>query len=57
MLAKTKLNTIEVLIFKIFIDSNIGHDEFLSENNMLEEYDDMKEVKILIINVFNKKKY
>ena len=23
---------------------------------MLEEYDDMKEVKILIINVFNKKK-
>ena len=37
------LYTIEVLIFKAFIDSNIGHDEFVSVNNVLKEYDGMKE--------------
>ena len=43
MLPKTKLNTIEVLIFKGLIDSNISHDEFVSAKNVLTEYDDMKE--------------
>ena len=43
MLPKTKLNTIEVLIFKGLIDSNISHDEFASAKNVLTEYDDMKE--------------
>ena len=43
MLPKTKLNTIEVLIFKGLIDSNISHDEFVSAKNLLTEYDDMKE--------------
>ena len=38
LLAKAKLNTIEVLI-----DSNISYDEFALLNNMLKEYDDMKE--------------
>ena len=38
LLAKAKLNTIEVLI-----DSNISYDEFALINNMLKEYDDMKE--------------
>ena len=43
MLPKTKLNTIEVLIFKGLINSNISHDEFVSAKNVLTEYDDMKE--------------
>ena len=43
MLPKTKLNTIEVLIFKGLIDSNISHDQFVSAKNVLTEYDDMKE--------------
>ena len=43
MIPKTKLNTIEVLIFKGLIDSNISHDEFVSAKNVLTEYDDMKE--------------
>ena len=47
LFAKTKLNTIDVLISKTLIDSNIGHDEFVSINNVLNEYEDMKkEIKI-----------
>ena len=42
MLAKTKLNTI-VLISRALIHSNISHDKFVSVNNTLEEYDDIKE--------------
>ena len=42
MLAKPKLNIIEVLIFRALIDSNISHDEFVSVNNVLKEYDDIK---------------
>ena len=49
LLAKTKLNTIDVLIPKTLIDSNIGHDEFVSINNVLDEYEDMKK-KIEISN-------
>ena len=43
MLAKSKLNSIEVLISKALIDSNISHGEFVLINNVLKEYDDMKE--------------
>ena len=43
LLAKYKLNSIEVLISKVLIDSNITHDEFVSTNNVLKEYDNMKE--------------
>ena len=43
MLAKFKLNSIEVFISKVLIDSNIGHDEFILINNVLKEYYDMKE--------------
>ena len=32
---KTKLDTIEVLIFKSIIDSHISHHEFVSINNVL----------------------
>ena len=41
-LAKTKLNSIEVLISKALIDLYISHDEFVLVNNVLNEYDDMK---------------
>ena len=41
MLAKSKLNSIEVLISKTLIDSNIGVDEFVLINNVL--FDDIKE--------------
>ena len=43
MLAKSKLNSIEVLISKAFIDSVISHDEFVLINNVQKEYDEMKE--------------
>ena len=42
LLAKSKLS-VEVLISKALIDSNISHDEFVLINNVLKENDDMKE--------------
>ena len=39
---KKKLNRIEVLISKAFIDSNTSQDEFVLMNNVLKEYDEMK---------------
>ena len=42
-LTKSKLNSVEVLIFKVLIDSNISHDEFVLINNVPEEFDGMKE--------------
>ena len=42
-LAKSKLNSIEVLISKALIFSKISHDEFVLINNMLKEFHDMKE--------------
>ena len=38
-----KLNSIEVLIYKALIDSVINHDEFILINNVLKEYNKMKE--------------
>ena len=43
LLAKSKLNGIEVLISKALIDSNISHDEFILINNVLKGFYDMKE--------------
>ena len=43
MFAKSKLNSIEVLISKALIDLNISHDEFVFINNVLKQYDDTKE--------------
>ena len=37
------LNSIEVLISKALIDSNIIHDEFVLMNNVLKEYDETNE--------------
>ena len=43
LLAKSKLNSIEVLVSKALIDSIISHDEFVLINNVLKEYSEMKE--------------
>ena len=43
LLAKAKLNSIEVLISKALIDSDISRGDFVLINNVLEESDDMKE--------------
>ena len=51
LLAKSKLNSIEVLISKALIYSNINHDEF-ALINMLKEYDKMKEDLIKFIEGF-----
>ena len=40
---KSKLNSIEVLISKALIDSNISHEEFVWINNVLKEFYVMKE--------------
>ena len=42
LLAKSKLNSIEVLVSKALIDSVISYDEFVLINNVLKEYDEMK---------------
>ena len=41
-LAKSKLYSVEVLIYKSLIDSNISHDEFVLINNVQKEFDDVK---------------
>ena len=43
LLAKSKLNGIEVLISKALIDSSISHDEFVLINNVLKEFYDARE--------------
>ena len=48
LLGKDKLNTIEILISNALIDSCINHDEFVLLNNVLREYNEMKnEIKSL----------
>ena len=42
-LAKSKLNSIEFLISKALIDSVNSHDEFVLINNVLKEYNEIKE--------------
>ena len=43
LLAKFKLNNIEVLISKALINSNINHNELVLINDVLKEFYDMKE--------------
>ena len=50
LLAKSKLNSIEVLISKALIDSVVSHDEFILIINVLKEYKEMKE-KIKNLNI------
>ena len=42
LFGKDKLNTIEVLISKVLIDWFISHKEFVSVNNVLGEYNKIK---------------
>ena len=42
-LAKSKLNSLEILISKAFIDSIISHNEFLVISIVPKEFDVMKE--------------
>ena len=42
LLAKSKLNSIVVLISQVLINSNIWHDEFVLINNVVKEFYDMK---------------
>ena len=42
LLAKSKFNSIEVLISKTSINSVISHDEFFLINNVLKEHNEMK---------------
>ena len=43
LLGKDKLNTIKILISKFLLESYIIHDEFVLVNNVLKEYNEMKE--------------
>ena len=43
MLGKSKLKSIEVLISKVLIDSNISDDESSLINNVPKEFDDINE--------------
>ena len=43
LLAKSKLNSIEVWTSKALINSNISYDQFVLIINVLKEYDNMKE--------------
>ena len=43
MLARCKLNSIEVLISQDLIDLNISHDKLVLINNVVKEYDEMRE--------------
>ena len=43
LFAKSKLNSIEILISKALIDSVISHDEFVLTNNVLRKYNEMEE--------------
>ena len=51
LLRKDKLNIIEVLICKALLDLYINHDEFVSVNNVLREYNEMKE-EITLCNIY-----
>ena len=43
LLAKANLNTIKGLIFKALIDSYNDPDEFVSVNNLSQEYNEIRE--------------
>ena len=51
LLVKDKLNAIEVLISKSLIDPYIIHENFVSVNNVIREYNEMKEKKEIKISV------
>ena len=46
LLAKSKLSRIGIIVSKALINSVISHDELVSINNVLKQYDEMKKLKI-----------
>ena len=48
MLTESKLNNTKVLIFKALIDSVICDDEFVLQNNVIKEYEEMKEERLIL---------
>ena len=57
LLSKSKANSIEVLLSKALIDSVISHEEFVLINNVLKEYNEMKEDFIEDFSLFIKQNY
>ena len=57
LLSKSKANSIEVLLSKALIDSVISHEEFVLMNNVLKEYNEMKEDFIEDFSLFIKQNY
>ena len=55
LLARTNLNSIEVLIFKSLTDSCISYDGFVLVNSLSKEYDDMKKKKKLKSSTVNQR--
>ena len=43
LLTKSKLSSIELLIFKTLFNSKISHNEFILINNVLKEHGNMKQ--------------
>ena len=43
MLAKSKLNSIETLVFQALIDMEISHEEFITILNEKDKYEKMKD--------------
>ena len=43
LLGKDTWNAMKVLIYKALSESYISHDEFISVNNVLREYNEIKE--------------
>ena len=56
LLAKTKSNTIEAFISKVLINSNINHDEFVSVNIVLKEYNKTKKTPAPTLSLMQIKK-
>ena len=53
LLRKIKLDTVEVFICKSLIESYISHQEFVSVNNVLREYNEVKEEIKKILELYN----
>ena len=57
MLAKSKLNSIEILISLALVDLETSHEEFKTITNEKEKYEGMKGIRMIkSINELNKEK-
>ena len=55
MLAKSKLNTIETLVFQALIDMEISHKDFITILKEKDKYEKMKEILRNVIEIFEEK--